>query len=310
MQRIHYSVMKQEVLTHLVPLSNSGTVVDCTLGAGGHSEALLATYPGITVIGIDRDRGMVDHARHRLAGFGPRFTALCEWFDDALSNFPKQFPQPQCILMDLGISTYHYEGSKRGFSLHSEEDLDMRLDLDQELTAGQVVNTYREQDLADILYRYGEERYSRRIAKALCEARPVRTAKEVRDVVYRCVPPGYRRGRIHPATKTFQALRIEVNSELPRIRRGIEAAVELLCTGGRIGVISFHSLEDRITKQMFRLFAGRAPADEQNSQHYRDHPSLRLITKKPITPSREELHENQASRSAKFRVAEKIGGSI
>ncbi len=313
MQVIHYSVMKQEVLTHLVPLSNEGVIVDCTLGEGGHSEAFLSTYPGITVAGVDRDPEMIKRAGERLERFGTRFTAYNSWFDDFLSNYPTGLPAPQCILMDLGISMYHYEASRRGFSFLAEENLDMRLDQTQKLSAADVVNSYYEKDLADIIYQYGEERYSRRIAKALCEARksvPVQSARELRDIVYHAVPQGYRRGRIHPATRTFQALRIEVNSELSRLRSALPAAISLLPEGGRIAVISFHSLEDRIVKHLFRLYAGRAPGDDEQTEQFSDSPALRLITKKPVTPGAQELHENQASRSAKLRAAERTGSSL
>ncbi len=310
MQVIHYSVLKHEILTHLVPLSNEGLVVDCTLGEGGHTEALLSLYPGIRVAGIDRDHEILNRAEQRLEPFSDRFIPLHGWFDDILSDFPPELPRPDAVLMDLGISMYHYGASQRGFSFTTEEQLDMRLDTSQQLSARDIVNTYSQQDLADVIYQYGEERYSRRIASAICRERsstPVEPARTLRDIVYHAVPQGYRRGRIHPATRTFQALRIEVNSELTRLRRGMAAAVDLLAQKGRIGIISFHSLEDRVVKHHFRLLAGRAPGDDKDVEYYQDHPALRLITRKPIVPGAREVEENQASRSAKLRVAEKVG---
>ncbi len=309
MQIIHYSVMKDEVLTHLVPFQENGAVVDCTLGEGGHAEAFLETYPELTVVGVDRDEELLKRAGERLEHYGSRFLGVHAWFDDFLSSYPGDFPRPQGILMDLGISMYHYEASNRGFSFLAEEALDMRLDVSQRLSARDVVNTYDERRLADIIYQYGEERYSRRIASAISRARHIRQitqAKELRDIVYFAVPAGYRRGRIHPATKTFQALRIAVNSELSRLSRGIDAAVSLLSEHGRIAVISFHSLEDRIVKHTFRRYAGKAPGDDPLLQQYSERPMLRLVTKKPLIPESEEVTQNPASRSAKLRVAQKL----
>ena len=309
MQIIHYSVMKNEVLTHLVPFQENGVVVDCTLGEGGHTEAFLETYPELTVVGVDRDEELLNRSRERLDRYGSRFLGVHAWFDDFLSSYPDDLPRPQGILMDLGISMYHFEASNRGFSFLTEEALDMRLDVTQRLTAAEVVNTYDERRLADIIYQYGEERYSRRIASAICRSRrakPIGQAKELRDIIYSAVPAGYRRGKIHPATKTFQALRIAVNSELSRLSRGIDAAVSLLSEHGRLAVISFHSLEDRIVKHTFRKYAGKAPGDDPLLQQYSDEPMLRLITKKPLIPDNEEVRQNPASRSAKLRVAQKL----
>ena len=310
MQVIHYSVLKHEVLTHLVPLSNEGLVVDCTLGEGGHTEALLSVYPKIRVAGIDRDQDVLQRAQQRLKPFGSRFIPLNGWFDEVLKDFPSDLPRPEAVLMDLGISMYHYEASQRGFSFSTEEQLDMRLDTTQDKSARDVINSYREGDLADVIYHYGEERYSRRIASAICRERsqaPIETARQLRDVIYHAVPVGYRRGRIHPATKTFQAVRIEVNNELGRLQGAVDAALGLLVEQGRLGIISFHSLEDRVVKHRFRLLAGRAPGDDPEVQYYKDHPAVKLITRKPIVPGARELEENQPSRSAKLRVAEKTG---
>lgn len=305
MQTVHYPVLKQEVLTHLVPVTRRGTLVDCTLGEGGHTEALLSTYPEITVVGIDRDEQMLQRAQQRLEPFAGRFFPYNGWFDELLEAYPQELEVPEGILMDLGISMYHFESSSRGFSFRTQGELDMRLDTSQKLHAAQIINTYQEKRLADLIYSNGEERYSRRIARAICEERkqsPILQADRLREIIYQAVPPGYRRGKIHPATKTFQALRIEVNNELDRLHRSIQTAVTLVKPGGRIAVITFHSLEDRIVKHAFRRYAGRDP----ESGRYKDNPVLQLVTKKPLVPTDEEREENPASRSAKLRVAQRI----
>ena len=210
------------------------------------------------------------------------------------------FRLPQCghtlavdlVLFDLGISVFHYEESNRGFSLRKQEELDMRLNESEGLTARDVVNTYPEQKLADVIFRYGEERYSRRIAAAICEERrkhSIETTDALADVVYRAVPQEYRHLRFHPATKTFQAIRIEVNGELDRIERALEGAMNALRPGGRIAVITFHSLEDRPVKWFFRNHTDK----------------LEILTKKPIVPTEQECKENPPSRSAKLRVIER-----
>ncbi len=309
MVAVHYTVMKQEVLTHLVPVTNDGVVVDCTIGEGGHSEAFLHTYPEITLVGVDRDSHILESAQARLQRFSGRCVFTNSWFDDFLANYPETLGRPQVILMDLGISMFHYDLSRRGFSFSSDEPLDMRLSEDMETSAADVVNTYREDRLADVIHRYGEERYSRRIARAVCERRrksPIMRSDELRDLIAGSVPPKYRHGRIHPATRTFQALRIEVNSELQRLQRALHEAVSILAPGGRIGVISFHSLEDRIVKRTFRGYAGRLSEEDAAYVAYRDEPVLRLVTKKPLVPSEEEIGSNHPSRSAKLRVGEKI----
>ncbi|MCF7944073.1 MAG: 16S rRNA (cytosine(1402)-N(4))-methyltransferase RsmH [Spirochaetia bacterium] len=311
MQAVHYSVLKQEVITHLVPVRDKGTFLDCTMGEGGHSEAFLSLYPHITVVGIDRDPLIQKRAKERLSSFDGRVFFYNAWFDDFLENYPdNELQNPDLILFDLGISLFHYEDSGRGFSFSAKEPLDMRLNSVAGLTAADILNTFSEKGIADIIYYFGEERYSRRIARAICESRykkPIRTADELREIVFSAVPSGYRHGRIHPATKTFQALRIEVNGELNRLHEGMAAAVKLIKVGGRIGIITFHSLEDRIVKHYFQLLSGRDyQKRSHNAEYYKDYPLLKMINKKPITASREEIQINKASRSAKLRIVEKI----
>lgn len=286
--------MAKEVLELLlVPDSGERTMLDCTTGEGGHTELFLKRYSNLSVIGLDRDSDIQKKAVERLSGFKERFKAVNSWFDDYLKDAMSE--SFDVILFDLGISSYHFEESERGFSFRKDERLDMRLDKNQDLSAYEVVNTYSEEEISEVLFKYGEERYSRRIARAIRERREEKEivgSKELSDLIFSAVPREYRYGRIHPATRSFQAIRIEVNGELERIESALEGALKALKRGGRVGVISFHSLEDRIAKHFFRE---RAQAGE-----------VRLITKKPIIPSDEELEANPPSRSAKLRVVEKI----
>lgn len=295
MEIVHYPVMWKEVLEYLKPVGEKAEMVDCTTGEGGHTSLFLKKYPDLHVTGLDRDSSIQKKAIARLSEFGDRFTPVNTWFDDFFTSYSG--PSLDMVLFDLGISSYHYKESERGFSFLSNEKLDMRLNLDRDFSAYTVVNRYREKELADLIYKYGEERYSRRIAKAILTARmdgPVETAAQLAEIIKASVPAPYRRGKIHPATRTFQALRIEVNNELERIEPAIRGAVSALKPGGRVGVISFHSLEDRPVKWLFRELAGP------------DNPQVKILTRKPVFPSEEEVRENGPSRSAKFRVVEKL----
>ena len=292
MQYVHYSVMQNEVLSFLNPGDKEALLVDCTLGEGGHSNLFLQRYPKLHVIGLDRDCRIMEKAKNRLAPYGDRFQARNIWFDEFWKNYDG--PAVDYVLFDLGISVFHYEESGRGFSFKRSEKLDMRLDLDGALDAAQVVNTYDEKSLADLIYNYGEERYSRRIAAAICSYRQTKQIEytdELADIIWDAVPNEYRHRRIHPATKTFQALRIEINGELDRIEPALEGAVKALKPGGRIAVITFHSLEDRPVKWFFK-----------NHENI-----LEILTKKPLEPTQEECDANPPSRSAKLRVVEKLG---
>lgn len=292
MQYVHYSVMQNEVLSFLNPGDKEALLVDCTLGEGGHSNLFLQRYPKLHVIGLDRDCRIMEKAKNRLAPYGDRFQARNIWFDEFWKNYDG--PAVDYVLFDLGISVFHYEESGRGFSFKRPEKLDMRLDVDGALDAAQVVNTYDEKSLADLIYNYGEERYSRRIAAAICSYRQTKQIEytdELADIIWDAVPNEYRHRRIHPATKTFQALRIEINGELDRIEPALEGAVKALKPGGRIAVITFHSLEDRPVKWFFK-----------NHENI-----LEILTKKPLEPTQEECDANPPSRSAKLRVVEKLG---
>jgi 16S rRNA (cytosine1402-N4)-methyltransferase len=283
----HIPVLLEEVLHNLVSVED-GLFVDATLGGGGHTYRILERYEHLRIIGIDADDVALTIAKEALRAFKDRVTLVRGNFK-TLKEILQGIGVSSIdgILFDLGTSTYQIMG-KRGFSFNDEEALDMRMDMRETLSAHDVVNSYRQDELATILYEYGEEEKSRRIAKAIVEARkkkPIDTAKELGDLVAKVK---WRRGRIHPATKTFQAIRIETNHELENLKTGVESAIEMLNPKGRIGVISFHSLEDRMMKETFR-----------NS------PVLTVLTKKPIRPERTEAITNPRSRSAKLRIAEK-----
>ena len=289
----HIPVMKDEVLSFLSPVSDEPVMVDCTTGEGGHSEAFLQKFDRLSVIGLDRDEAIRKKALERLSVFGERFKSVLCWFDEWLKEAASQ--SADMILFDLGISVFHYVESERGFSFRKDEKLDMRLDASQRLSAETIVNEYPEGELADLIYKYSEERYSRRIARRICEERTkarIVSSSALAEIVSQAVPPAYRYGRIHPATRTFQALRIEVNRELDRISPALEEAVRVLKDGGRVAVITFHSLEDRIVKWFLK-------EQEKNGK-------VRILTKHPVVASEEECKMNPPSRSAKLRVAQKV----
>lgn len=291
----HLPVLPKEVLEYLLVPEGKAMMLDCTTGEGGHSKLFLEKYKELTVIGLDRDREIQKKAIERLAPYGERFKPVNCWFTDYLSE--AESGSFDCILFDLGISMFHYVESGRGFSFSKDEPLDMRLDPSQGLSAADIVNGYSELELADVIYKYGEERYSRRIARRIVEERKkaeITTSSQLAAIIADAVPVSYRYGRISPATRTFQALRIEVNDELGHIEPALKDAIRCLRKGGRLGVITFHSLEDRIVKWFFK---GEADKEE---------PVIRILTKKPVMPSEEECADNNASRSSKLRVVEKV----
>jgi len=308
MEYQHTPVMPTEVLEWLSPVDDDELLVDGTLGEGGHSALFLDAHPTLHVIGLDADPRMLERAATRLARFGDRAELKQAWFDEFFSSYAVE-RAPTRILLDLGVSGFHFSGSGRGFSFRSSEPLDMRLDPESDPSAEELVNTMDEKELADVIYAYGEERYSRRIAERIVRERSQRridTAGGLADIVWHAVPGKYRHGRIHPATRTFQALRIAVNGELERIERGLEAALRVLAPGGRIGVIAFHSLEDRPVKHCFRAHNYRSKEPRDTPMSVEREPLVYTLTKKPLMPSEEERRRNPASRSARFRVAQKL----
>jgi 16S rRNA (cytosine1402-N4)-methyltransferase len=276
------------------------------LGEGGHAEAFLTRFSNLRIVGVDIDPEIQARAKMRLQTFGARMAFHLGWFDDFFANFSGT---PDLVLFDLGISVFHYRSSGRGFSFADQETLDMRLGGNGE-TAAEVVNTRTEEDLANLIFRYGEERYSRRIARAIVASRKgrgVASAAELANIVWEAVPGAYRRGGIHPATKTFQALRIAVNQELERLPRALTAAFSALSVQGKLGVITFHSLEDRIVKNMFRDWAKHCTCPpEQPICTCGGTPRGEVVTKKPVPPGETECRSNPPSRSAKLRVLRKL----
>ncbi len=295
----HIPVLLDESVDAL-KLSTGAIVLDGTLGGGGHTKEIVKRWgSGVKVIGLDLDADAIGRAEEALADMPHDTlfrTAGFQEADKVLADL--NINHVDAILLDLGISSFQLEVAGRGFSFQKDEPLLMTMKKDpvsSDVTALDVVNTWEEKTLADIIYGFGEERYSRKIAKAIVVARekkPFETTKELADVIVEAVGKSYGRLKIHPATKTFQAIRIAVNAELSNIESGIPKLFELLHTGGRMAIISFHSLEDRIIKTVFRNLVNEGRAIS--------------IVKKPITPSYEELALNPRSRSSKLRIIEKI----
>ncbi len=310
MDIVHYSVLQKEVVSFLKPDKPGQLLIDCTTGEGGHTELFMKTYPDMNVICLDADSSIMEVAKKRLEYYSSQITFYNQWFNQFFRDYPDNVDRPDRILFDLGISTFHYEKSDRGFSFRKEEKLDMRLNKNLELSAADIVNSYPETELARIIYEYGEERYSRRIASAIVKSRKERKfeyAKQLADTVWKAVPAPYRRGRNHPATKTFQAIRIVVNGELARLEEALEAALSILKVGGKMGVISFHSLEDRIVKRFFKKMSlecicpPEAPVCTCRAKKI-----VKILTKKPVVPDEAEIKGNLPSRSSKLRVVEKV----
>ncbi len=280
----HLPVLPQEVIAGLA-VSPGGHYLDTTVGGGGHSRLILEAAADVRVTAIDQDEDALAAARKELAEFGDRIQFIHSNFADY------QFPPNTFngILADLGVSSYHLDQAERGFSFRQAANLDMRMDRGRSLTAADVINNWDEAELADIFFKYGEERLSRRIARRIVERRPLHTTIELAEAIASSVPPKYRYGRIHPATRVFQALRIVVNDELKSLETFLDKAPNALVPSGRIVVISFHSLEDRPVKHGLR-----------NS------PLLKVLTKKPIIAQEEEISKNPRSRSAKLRIAQRV----
>jgi 16S rRNA (cytosine1402-N4)-methyltransferase len=304
-------VLLEAVLELLEPPAGQSLLVDATLGEGGHAEAFLARFRGLTVYGVDKDEEILERARIRLR----RFAGRVELFHRSFAEFFEQFGElatrrPDRILLDLGVSMFHFQASGRGFSFRLDEPLDMRLDRSRGLTAAELLNGSAEGELVRILREYGEEPGARGIARAIVRARAkasITRSSELAELVRRSVPSKARYGRIHPATRTFQALRIAVNGELDELARALPAALAALAPGGRMGVIAFHSLEDRRVKRFFQERARpcTCPPDTPICQ-CGGRRELEILTRKPVTPDQGEREANPASRSAKLRVAKKV----
>jgi len=322
---LHQPVLLKEVLKWLGPAedvlqlnerraqpssSEPCLIVDATTGEGGHAEAFLKNFPQTILLCVDADSTQLEVAQKRLAAYKGRV----RFFHSSYASFFKNYQsfainKPDRIFFDLGISSRHYAEGKRGFSFQKDEVLDMRLNSNKGPTAAQLLNSLSEEELASLIALYGEERYARRIARAVCKARQgkeLSRTSELVKIITKAVGAYYHRQRIHPATRTFQALRIAVNNELNELREGLDYGFEVLKKGGRLGVISFHSLEDRIVKQFFKAknkpckCPPEMPICQCGAQK-----QILIITKKPITALPVEIKLNPRARSAKFRVGEK-----
>ena len=305
----HLSVMPEEVLHWLQP-SSDGTYLDGTIGGAGHAKLILDTAPGCRLIGLDRDPAALQKAAEVLAPYGQRVSLRQATFDQAGAVLAQLgIDLLDGMLLDLGVSSHQLDTPERGFSFRHDAPLDMRMNPQVGQTAADVVNNETEEELARIFFEYGEERFSRRIARRIVSRRaesPFTRTTELARLIREVVPGGNKPGRIHPATRVFQALRIQVNDELGQVRRGVDAGIDLLKPGGRLVVISFHSLEDRIVKHLFRerakgcICPPRLPVCQCNKQ-----PEVRLLTRKGEKPTAAEIELNVRSRSAVLRAVER-----
>lgn len=303
---MHYSVLLNESIEGLNIKSN-GIYVDATLGYGGHSEAILKRLTDGYLIAFDSDQEAIDYSRDRLSKISNNFKLIHSNFENMKSELNELgITKVDGIVFDLGFSSPQIDDESRGFSFQKDARLDMRMNKEQKLSAYEVVNNYKVEELTDIFYRYAEEKYSKAIAKRIVERRPINTTLELVDAILSSVPTKYANTR-HPERVIFQAIRIEVNRELKVLESVLPDAIELLNEGGRISVITFHSLEDRIVKQTFKcnsevndLVKGLPVIPEGYK------PKLKLINRKPILPSEKEVKENSRSKSAKLRIVERI----
>jgi len=302
----HRPVMLAEVLETFATVG-PGLIVDATLGGGGHSEALLTQHGERTVVGIDRDPAALAAATDRLGPFGSRFEAVRARFD-AIGEIVDGREEPLVgVLFDLGVSSPQLDVAARGFSHRLDAPLDMRMDTDGALTAAEVVNDYEPGELVAILRRYADESHARRIVGAIVAARPIRTTAQLADVVRSAVPAAARRRGRHPAMRTFQAIRIEVNGELDVIEPALTASIDRLEPGGRLAVISYHSGEDRIVKHVLRQAAdGACDCPSGLPCICGAGPSVRLIRRKVRRPEPTEVEANPRAASALFRSAERL----
>lgn len=280
---IHVPVLSRELIAGLA-INSGGHYLDATVGGGGHSSLILASASNVKVTAIDQDEAAIAAAKSTL-------TPYIEQVEFWRGNFAEYQPSVKFdgIVADLGVSSHHLDTAERGFSFRQTAPLDMRMNQQRSLTAAEVINSWNEAQLADIFFKYGEERLSRRIARRIVERRPFATTTQLAEAIAACVPRQYRYGRIHPATRVFQALRIVVNDELNVLETFLQRAPDWLLPGGKIAIISFHSLEDRLVKHGLRAS-----------------PLLQVLTKKPIIPQEDELKNNPRSRSAKLRIAQRL----
>lgn len=313
----HITVLKEEA-TEALNIRQDGIYVDCTLGGAGHSSVIASQLgPQGRLIAFDQDQWALDNARDKLSVYEGRVSLVKSNFRNlqeklAELGLPEKdgIPQVAGILFDLGVSSPQFDEGERGFSYNHDAPLDMRMDQSATLTAHEIVNEWPEAEIARVLFYYGEEKFSRRIAKIMIDRRqnkPIETTGELVDIIKEGIPAPARRTGGHPAKRSFQALRIAVNDELRALEDTLHQAVRCLAPGGRISVITFHSLEDRICKHIFKEYLAKDmyPSDLPII-NYESKGDLKLVNRKPITASDQELEQNPRSRSAKLRVAEKL----
>jgi 16S rRNA (cytosine1402-N4)-methyltransferase len=304
----HRPVMGRAVVEVFEPVP-TGVVVDATVGGGGHARLLLEARPDLTLLGLDRDADAVAAARDGLSDFGDRVRVVHGGFEHLREIVAADGSEGKIvgILFDLGVSSPQLDRPERGFSYWAEAPLDMRMDGGQHLTAAQIVNTYDEAGLARLLAENGEERFAKRIAARIVAARPLQTTGELVEVVKEAIPAPARRTGGHPARRTFQALRIEVNRELPNLAEGLDESVQLVAPDGRIAVISYHSLEDRIVKARFRSWAAtHLPQISRDLPARAVRPLVRLLGRRPQRPDAQEVASNPRARSARLRAVERL----
>ncbi len=291
---MHIPVLLHEAIEAL-RLETAHDVIDATLGDGGHTQEILARYPHVRVLGIEWDPVQAREFRERHADLAERLTVANDSYTNMRALAERYGFAPDAILFDLGLSSWHYESSGRGFSFLKQEPLDMRFNPEtNHKTAATILNTYEEEALANILTQYGQEQFAKEIASRIAHERamhPIETTTDLVAIIDHAVPPWYRQRKLHPATKTFQALRIAVNGELENVRDGVTAAIELLRPTGRLVVISFQGLEDQIVRELFKEHARRGV--------------IEWVTRQTIRPTWEEVQANPRSRSAKMKVIQK-----
>ena len=310
MEFSHYSVMKSECIEAL-NIDPRGVYVDCTLGGAGHSTEIASRLQSGLLIGIDRDIEAISAGKKRLSPFADRVTLVNDNFSNVKQIVNELgYAKVDGILFDLGVSSYQLDNAERGFSYRFDAPLDMRMSQSDFLSAYEVVNTYPQKQLADIIFNYGEEKYGGKIAAAIVRARqnaPVKTTFELNDIIKSVFPPSERYGEKHPSKRTYQAIRIEVNGELKILENTLRDAVSLLKTGGRLAVMTFHSLEDRIVKNVLRDLATGCTCNKNIPVCVCGRKEIiKLINKKPVTANEAELLENNRSKPAKLRIAQKL----
>ena len=302
----HEPVMRDEIVDVFANVP-PGTILDATLGGGGHSEALLDSRQDLDVIGLDRDPDAIAAATDRLEHFGTRFRTTMRRYDDVDGGLAEHgIERLSGALFDLGVSSYQLDEASRGFSYRHDGPLDMRMGPDATWTADDVVNGYDVKRLAEIIRRYGEERFATRIAQAIVAARPIETTNQLAEVVVAAIPAPARRTGGHPAKRTFQAIRIEVNGELDALPTAIDAAIDRIVPGGRVAVLSYHSGEDRIVKQRMINAADRCECPPELPCVCGAVQTVRIVRKVAKKPSAGEMERNRRSTSARLRVVERI----